>query len=113
MELYTFNYMLQRGIEYNRRNSPDELIAVKARTVPELIEYWRLRASREANNPKSCDCTWCHGERRRGFGNSLKKVLTTQERSIIFQGMADIELATEDHRPINHAWRNLKVPPRR
>ncbi len=86
----------------------DETVRVVARTPEEMEEYWRLRASREMNNPKSCDCMWCHGERRRGMGNSAK-VLTVKEASELFQGTADINLATEDHRPINHAWKSRKA----
>lgn len=83
------------------------MILVVARTLPELEEYWKLRASREANNPQSCSCTWCHGERRRGLGNS-QKVLTVKESSALFQGTADIDLITEDYQPINYTWRGRK-----
>lgn len=97
-------------MEYSRKNSVSETVTVIARTFQEFEYYWRLRASREANNPKTCNCMWCHGERRRGMGNSAK-VLTTKEASAIFQGTADINLATEDHRPINYAWRRRKAGP--
>ena len=109
---YNFDWSLQsgRGLEYHRWNSVDEMILVVARTVPEIEEYWRLRASREMNNRQPCDCMWCHGERARGMGNSAK-VLTIKEASALFQGTADINLAIEDYRPINYTWRRRKAGP--
>lgn len=102
--------MQRGGMEYTRRNSVSETVTVMARTAEEMEEYWRLRASREANNRHPCNCMWCHGERRRGMGNSAK-VLTIKEASALTQGTADIDLVVEDHQPINYAWRRRKAGP--
>ena len=107
---YSYRWNMQNGIEYTRRNSVSETVLVKARTVEEFEHYWRLRASREANNPQSCNCMWCHGERHRGMGNSAK-VLTVKEASALMQGTADINLVVEDYQPINYAWRRRKAGP--
>lgn len=92
-------------IEYNRQNSVDETVIVLIRTPAEFEEYWRLRASLEMNNPKVCDCMWCHNARRRGFGNSRKKTHTLSERSFHSYAVSEIDLATQTHRPSNHSWR--------
>ena len=108
---YHYGWTMQRGgMEYTRRNSVSETVTVMARTAEEMEEYWRLRASREANNRHPCNCMWCHGERRRGMGNSAK-VLTIKEASALTQGTADIDLVVEDHQPINYAWRRRKAGP--
>ena len=105
---YSLGWSLNNGIEYHRRNSVDEMILVTARTREEFEYYWRLRASREVNNPHPCNCTWCHNERGQGMGNAAT-VLSPKERSALFQGVDDIDLYTEDVRPINHTWRRRKA----